>query len=376
MSRAASSPQGSSARRQFGITLIELMIGLVIGLIIVGSVLYVFMGARRTYQYNDALARIQESGRIAIDMISQDLRMTGFIGCRRLWSYLLPAHKGSIPIQQIYFSSSFADAITQSIGSTEALDLTKKGFVFSAKVPGQLSGTDNIIGLMGRTSIPITGMANEASDLKTTVIVPEGPAVISDCRFDDLNMGGTPTNIPAPAEAFLVAESGTTIVHAEFRRVYEADASITPISVVSYSIREARIGSSGEYGATADARKDAAGDAVLSLFRSANSSGALELIEGARDLCVRYGVATNANNMAVGSYMSADDIDKNGIDWKRVISVRVEILLASIDDNVLDTPAAAPTLCDRESPDPPQLDRRMYKVFTATVGLRNQIASD
>ena len=363
-------------RRQHGVTLVELMIGLMVGLIVIGAVLYVFLGSRLTYKYNDAMGRIQENGRIAIDMIGQDVRMAGFIGCRRLASYLPPpSASGSISAQMINFSTPFTNAIAAGVGvDASELKLAERGFIFSQILNDQISGTDSLTVLSGNTEIPLAAlMANSSSNIVTTSHVPAGPAIISDCRFDSLSLSdASPSGVPAPAEAFVVPTAGTTIEHTGnvFQRAYDTDASVTPISTVTYSIR-------------ATERNDNTGNTVLALFRDN-----VELVEGARDLCVRYGVAENASNEAVGEYVTANALDdpSSEFDWKSVIAVRIELLLASVDDNVLDTDAEVPMLCDRgeppsATPDDPDaedsaetaLDRRMYKIFTTTVGLRNQV---
>ena len=352
--------QRARKRKQSGLTLIELMIGLVIGLIVIGAVLYVFLGSRLTYKYNDAMGRIQENGRIAIDMISQDLRMTGFIGCRRLWAYTASG--------QITFSGGFQSEIESLLGWESGLmDVAEKGFILnpaSAPAGFQLDDTDSLIVLAGATTIPLTQfVASGSSSITATSTVPLGPAVLSDCRFEEgLSVSEpTPTGIPAPAVGFKVTTAGTTITHdGTLEVVYGPYSGITPISPVSYAIRET-------------GRRDSTGNFVRSLFRNDD-----ELIEGVRDLCVRYGLATNSSNDAVGEYVEAPGDD----DWQRVVSVRIELLLASVDDLVVDALGDVPLLCinvgdPRPLPAPPlPTDRRMYKVFTATVALRNQIVSN
>ncbi len=45
--------------RQHGVTLIELMVALAIGLIATAAMLKVYMDASRIYRFNDGLARLQ-----------------------------------------------------------------------------------------------------------------------------------------------------------------------------------------------------------------------------------------------------------------------------------------------------------------------------
>lgn len=353
-------------RRQRGLTLVELMIGLFVGMLVIGAVLYVFLGSRLTYKYNETLGRMQENGRVTIEMVGHDLRMAGFIGCRRLAAYLPPPYAtGSAADERIHFSTDFIDKVKTSLGLSEfdTLDLAKNGFVFSRELPDQVSGTDSLVALSGSSEIRLAALMSSGSgDILTTETVPAGPAIISDCRLDKLSLSETTsTGLPASAEAFWVETAGSTITGNNFVRAYGTDASITPISAISYSIRET-------------GRIDGRGNAVLALFRNDD-----ELIEGARDLCVRYGIAANSSNEAVGEYLRKKQIDEKTDwkedDWKKVIAIRVELLLASVDDNTVDLeqsamPQSAIPFCDGDfTPG----DRRMYKVFSTTAGLRNQV---
>lgn len=63
-----------------GFSLVELMIALVLGLFIIGGVISVFIGSSRSFNSNEALSRVQENGRFALEMIAQDLRNTGYKG--------------------------------------------------------------------------------------------------------------------------------------------------------------------------------------------------------------------------------------------------------------------------------------------------------
>lgn len=66
---------------QRGLTLVELMIGLVIGLVMTGAISYLFIDASRNYRITENLARMQESARFAFDKIGRDARGAGYYGC-------------------------------------------------------------------------------------------------------------------------------------------------------------------------------------------------------------------------------------------------------------------------------------------------------
>ena len=66
--------------KQHGMSLIELMVAMVIGLLIVFVIMGLFITSNKNYIQDNSYSRMQESGRFAIKFISTDLRMSGFWG--------------------------------------------------------------------------------------------------------------------------------------------------------------------------------------------------------------------------------------------------------------------------------------------------------
>lgn len=66
--------------RQWGFTLIEMMIALTVGLIVTGAVGTLFIQSRSSYTQNDEINNIQENGRYALKVIANELRMAQFWG--------------------------------------------------------------------------------------------------------------------------------------------------------------------------------------------------------------------------------------------------------------------------------------------------------
>ena len=64
-----------------GVTLIEMMISLTIGLMIIAGIGYAFLGSRQSFRSQDALSRMQEGARTAFEVMAKDIRMAGFRGC-------------------------------------------------------------------------------------------------------------------------------------------------------------------------------------------------------------------------------------------------------------------------------------------------------
>jgi type IV pilus assembly protein PilW len=70
-------------RRIAGLSLVELMISLVLGLLVVGGAITVFVSNSQTYRATESLGRIQESGRVAFELMARDLRESGGNACER-----------------------------------------------------------------------------------------------------------------------------------------------------------------------------------------------------------------------------------------------------------------------------------------------------
>lgn len=61
-----------------GMTLIELMISIVLGLLLVAVVIQIYVGSKATYNKQEDLSRLQENGRVALDVIGRVARISGF----------------------------------------------------------------------------------------------------------------------------------------------------------------------------------------------------------------------------------------------------------------------------------------------------------
>ena len=71
----------TSLPRQRGLTIVELMITILLSSFLLLGVLPLFINSNSSDRTNSSLARLQENGRIALDMLKQDLRRTGYQGC-------------------------------------------------------------------------------------------------------------------------------------------------------------------------------------------------------------------------------------------------------------------------------------------------------
>jgi type IV pilus assembly protein PilW len=64
-----------------GFTLVELMISMLLGLLVVGSVIGVLLANKRSYGTNQGLSQVQESARTAYELLAHDIRQADGNGC-------------------------------------------------------------------------------------------------------------------------------------------------------------------------------------------------------------------------------------------------------------------------------------------------------
>jgi type IV pilus assembly protein PilW len=126
-----------------------------------------------------------------------------------------------------------------------------------------------------------------------------------------------------------------------------ADGQVYPISTVSYYVR-------------------LTGDGLPSLYRRINSSLATELVEGIEQMQILYGEDTDATPDGTPNYYTTAD---QVTDMAKVVSIRLSLLVRTIDDNLASEPQAYFYNNAWTTPD----DRRLRRVFTTTIAVRNRL---
>ncbi len=68
----------SALRHQAGFSLLELLIAMALGLLLVVGIGTIFIGSNQTYRVQEQNARLQESGRFALEIVGRSLRQAGY----------------------------------------------------------------------------------------------------------------------------------------------------------------------------------------------------------------------------------------------------------------------------------------------------------
>ncbi|MDX1695195.1 MAG: PilW family protein [Ketobacteraceae bacterium] len=68
----------SVKQNQSGLSLVELMIAMTLGLLLLGGVLQFFVSSKRTFLHTEVFGKMEENGRFALDFLARDIRMAGY----------------------------------------------------------------------------------------------------------------------------------------------------------------------------------------------------------------------------------------------------------------------------------------------------------
>lgn len=132
-----------------GIFLIELMIGMTIGLILSLAMMKLFIDNNKTYRFQNALARIQENGRFALEILNHAIRMTDFTGCPSTVNLVNAINNCNQWNDDEWWKNI-------GVGSLRGFDGNQDFKEFSFNNGNRIKGTDAIITLGGNGGYLIT----------------------------------------------------------------------------------------------------------------------------------------------------------------------------------------------------------------------------
>lgn len=166
-------PFRATARRSVGVSLVELMIALALSAFLLLGLAQVFSASRAAYQTAEALGRVQENGRVGLDLLSRDTRMAGHMGCAASQSRATQP-SGSAP--------PFYSRL-----STTRIDPLSAPFLFRFDVPVQGFEYTAFSTAPGGAVVNLTGAADPPAAAGATDYTPNLPAVLSTPLFAGAN---------------------------------------------------------------------------------------------------------------------------------------------------------------------------------------------
>ena len=385
---------------QRGVTIIELMVSLVLGLILMLAALQVFDANKTTYRTVEALARVQENGRFAIQSMARDLRMAGFLGCASFRQVPVRVIANNAPVNPSFAAGTVVQGFnTLGEWGIAAGNITDAGgnalTVCSDDVAAsQTCQRSDIIAMVrgsDTSAITVADMTsnNDVVTLRATSFNNfegfENNATRNwgSCGDDPLDADDSPTD--CSNDLFIVTDclradmfrntavavvGGTQVTltpNANLQRNYDENSTVLSVMGATYFVAD-------EAGAGADG--------IPSLYRmgitreDGTPPRAVEIARGVESMQVLYGVDTDNNN-AADLYLNGTAVNGGNL-WASVKSVRVNLVVKSENDRVTDV-SVPWNIVDSDGNNiainnaGPDRDRRLRMNFTTTIGLRNRV---
>ncbi len=338
--------------KQRGVSLVELMVSITIGLILIAGVLSIFMSSKVTYFANEKTARLQENGRVALDLLMHDVRSAGYMGCARavpftstlnaptslLWNY-------EMPLQGFESDGAGAWAPVIAAGTLNPVPVNDSDIVVARALQRD--------GRAMRVETDLGSLNGSPQILDTTNVTAGTVMMISDCTASSVfQVTGYGSGSPYGSVAHAAAGANPGNSTDDLGYLYTTGSRIAPLQTVVYYVANDPV--SGEPG----------------LFRqTGNVQPADLLIEGVQALQIAYAEDTNGDRLA-DVYRSASAV----ANWDNVLSVTISMLIRSVEQGTdvdSNTYALLPAAVGGKTLGPYN-DRRMRMVFTTTIALRNR----
>lgn len=339
--------------RQQGLSLIELMIALVLGSLLTLGVLTMYLDSSETSRVSQSLARVQESGRIALDIMRRDIRMAGFAGCAQPMQAKSPDFKAS-NLDATFFGTGVRGVRVGSAAWSSDTDYIDVSGIEADAVGGSdvfqvRRANGPTATLESRMASPSSVIDTDSDDTETKFRIGE-EALITNCIVADIFSVGDNSSV-----------DDDQINHNSLSTAYPENSQIFHFSTNTYWVKDT-------------GRDSPDGGNIFALYRDGN-----EIVSGVERLQVLYGVSDGDTADANIRFVSAADIST--AQWSRVEAIRVGVLVSddqsvmeADDAKVYDLPGlqVSPTGTADAAAVYPN-DRRLRSVFASTINIRNDI---
>ena len=342
-------------KQQNGLSLIELLIAMVIGMLLTAGAIQLFITNKATYKVENALSRLQETGRFIVETMSKEIRMAGYNGC---------SSRGNITPNVIAVDPPpFSFESQNSVLGFESTGTSAWTPTLLGTLPAVSDGTDVInIQRADECGASVAGNylptnANVQVNAPNSCGFKKGQIVmITDCVNADIYGIGSTVNNVAPT-ATLNHGIGQYNTTNNLAQTYGPDSQIFIMRSISFYIApDPTTNEPAMWMASWIPNGDATNTTADYSF--------LELAEGVEDMQILYGIDNAAPDEYADTYVAADAVT----DWTTVRSVRINLLLQSEDNITLE-----PRTITFNGATAGGGDNRLRMIYTATVSVRNRL---
>ncbi|HTT09204.1 MAG TPA: PilW family protein [Gammaproteobacteria bacterium] len=350
-------------RHSAGLTLIEVMVSIVIALILMAVTVSIFVGNKRSYNEQEEMSRLQENARFALDMLTRDIRLAGYVGC---------SHDGTA----VHNHTATAYDFVNVIEGWESSEAGGKWHPTTAAAPSAVTGGGDGITVRYLDTDMLNVNADMSGDLNAVVsvtaptsskVVNAGDVIgVSDCVSTDIFAVSGVTAPGAYPGTMLIQHTGGSAVN---DGVCSAAAGALcesykdPFALVSrggYREYHYYIGDDDCDNTTADAT------GARNLCRAVGGGAGAPLAEGIEHMEILYGEDTSGDKIA-DVYQQADAVTN----WANVVSVQIGLVARTPQPYGIDIDGKTYTVLNGTYG--PMNDRYRRRVYTTTVQLRNRM---
>ena len=380
--------------RQKGLTLVELMIAMTISSILMIGISNIYSSSKQAYKINDEFSVLQENSRLAFRFLTQDIRMAGYVGCAWATGTNVDStlDTASLTADQEAFVNGFGTGLegydATGTGPNTAINLSSPTAGFNRAVnglfTGHVAGSDIIVVRHANGSgVKLSGNKNAANfdiqDAGVNSIVggchaPSGICegdilMVSDCSKGRLFQVNNMTAVSANGGSIRLVHSasgtpgnsksswgGSSTEESEW--FAPGDSEILKLGAYAYFI----------------APSQTSGQPTLKRLSNLDTAPQ-ELVEGVENMQILYGFDSNGDGRANQYLVAPTAVATN------IVSVRISLLMSTPGEipKRNDDTKVYKMISENNAVNvrvTPISDRRIRKVFTTTIKLRNKGLTD
>lgn len=340
----------ASRRHERGITLVEMMVAMVVGLILLVGIIQLFVSNKQAYRIQEGTNVMNENARYILNQMQYDLRMGD--------------HWGGVESPDVEVMTDI-DAIDGDCGGTAAAIDTAGVYGIDGDAASPLAcipdsdyvpNSDIVIVRYAEPTRRASGLLADDKIYIRSAIGRRGVV------FQGANKADIPADmLPEDLDAETVAEEQPNVANYELRTII-------------YFLRPCASQDRG----TAD-ECDAADDNIPTLARLTLQGTKMveqDVIAGVEQLQLAYGLDTDGDR-AADIYKSATDVT-GGNDWDKVVDIKLSVLIRNSELDVAAAPDAEPYHlyggADGDGVEyiaPADVQQYRRKVYNASIQVRN-----
>ncbi|MCP1624817.1 PilW family protein [Pseudomonas nitroreducens] len=113
--------------RQRGLSMIELMVALLLSTLLLLGVLQMFSNSSASDKTSSALTRVQDSGRVVLDLVSMDARRAGYQGCQLPSSAVTVSNGVQFPRDAVTTTNGVSTSVSFNYATTTTTSVAMPG---------------------------------------------------------------------------------------------------------------------------------------------------------------------------------------------------------------------------------------------------------